>query len=781
MANREPIQYVEIDVDRCSRTFGVSPCLASIGTNSFLRSEEINNSVWAKTGVNGTITTNTIAFYDGRVVADSWVESSTASVPRFMAQSASVVAGTAYTFSFFAKSLGVGSTRYLALVLTSALFGSNASAVFTTSGSGSYSIVGTGTNTSAGIQNVGNGWYRCWIKSDAVTTGTSSPRLYLTPNTTSIPSYTGDGISGLYICGGSFNSGSLSAYARTEGSAVTSTTGTRKCFNTFATCQYKSAFNKTVDTLTFVNNRANTPVGLQAYPVLLDRGVSAFSSTVNIAGSDPRMSAFGRRATVTVNLQDFVDSDSAFDKYFTQRINGMAQADNVGYNPKDYGTFFTRLKARWPYYAGRPVRVVDGFVDGGVLTIDQTRHFIITNIAGPDSNGKVTIEGKDVLALADDKKALAPKPSRGKLGSDIDLVATAFNLTPSGIGTEYPASGYATIGSEVVSYTRSTDTITLTGRGLKGTVASTHSLGDSFQEAINLESARIDDTIYDLLVTYAKVDPSFCPKTTEWEPEITRWMSSVLLDTVITKPTGVSQLLGELADLGISIWWDDVNQKIKILANHPVGSAAITDISDRNNIKKIEQEDQDEDRITQVHFYTKQSDPTKDYKDKSNYDQIQVIVDTTAEGVNAYNDTKVREVFCRWLNNGADAVVRVQALRLLQRFNTPPVHYTITLDTQDRDLGLTDVLRLDSRVSTDEAGFPVQRLLQVFRKEETRFGHELKVSAQAFIYEGRYGYIMPNGSPVYGSATETQKATGAFFVSGSTLVFPDGTGPYVFI
>ena len=125
--------------------------------------------------------------------------------------------------------------------------------------------------------------------------------------------------------------------------------------------------------------------------------------------------------------------------------------------------------------------------------------------------------------------------------------------------------------------------------------------------------------------------------------------------------------------------------------------------------------------------------------------------------------------------------MRVQALRLLQRFNTPPVHYTITLDTQDRDLGLTDVLRLDSRVSTDEAGFPVQKLLQVFRKEETRFGHELKVSAQAFIYEGRYGYIMPNGSPVYGSATETQKATGAFFVSGSTLVFPDGTGPYVFI
>jgi len=569
-------------------------------------------------------------------------------------------------------------------------------------------------------------------------------------------------------------------YATAPCLAVLGTTGTRKCFNTYGTCQYKSAFTKTTKTLTFINNRANLPVGLQAYPVLEERGITSFSSTVNIAGSDPRMSAFGRRATVSVKLQDFVDSDTGFDKYQTQRISGAAQSSGIGYNPKDYGTFFTRLKARWPYYAGRAIRVVDAFVDDGVLTVDQTRHFIITDIVGPDSNGSVTIEAKDVLALADDKKALAPLPSKGKIDTDLTIDGTAFSLTPAGIGSEYPASGFATIGSEVVSYTRSSDAITLTGRGLKGTVAATHSIGDSFQEALNFEATRIDDAIYELLVTYAKVPTAFCP-TTEWATEITRWMSSVLLDTIIVKPTGVAQLLGELGDLGISIWWDDVDQEIKILANHPVGDAAITPISDNNNIKAIQQEDRDEDRLTQVHFYVKQSDPTKDYKDKSNYDQIQVMIDADAEGTNAYNDTKVREVFCRWLNNGADAVVRVQALRMLQRFNTPPVHYTITLDSKDRALGLTDVLSLDSRVVTDEAGIPVTKLLQVFRKEETRSGHEIKVSAQAFVYEGRYGYIMANGTPVYGSASQAEKDFGAFFVDGGTLVFPDGTGPYVFI
>jgi hypothetical protein len=206
----------------------------------------------------------------------------------------------------------------------------------------------------------------------------------------------------------------------------------------------------------------------------------------------------------------------------------------------------------------------------------------------------------------------------------------------------------------------------------------------------------------------------------------------------------------------------------------------IPEISDRDNIKAIVQEDRDEDRITQVHYYTRQTDPTKDYKDQSNYNQINVLIDTDAEGVNAYNDTKVREVFCRWLNNGADAVVRTLALRLLKRFNTPPVHYTITLDTQDRGLELGGVFNLNSRVVTDEAGLPVQKLVQIFRLEETRSGHEFRVSVQDFNYNGKYGQIMENGSPVYTSATDTEKRFGAFFVDGTTLLFSDRSIPYAF-
>jgi len=598
--------------------------------------------------------------------------------------------------------------------------------------------------------------------------------------------------------------------SRTYGSApctaALGTTGDYKCFNTYFTCQDKTHFNKTTKTLRFVNNRANLPKTLFAYPALVEGGVSATTSTVNIAGSDSTLGSFGRRATITVRLQDFVDNDINFDKYWQERISGAAQVGGVGYNPTDYGLFFTRLRSRWPYYAGRALRVIDDYVDntaaGSLFSEDTdgittesglligiadgdveaiTRHFIITDIKA-DGNGNITIEGKDVLALADDSKSLCPKISRGKILEDITTTTDlqTFALTPAGIGAEYPTSGWATIGSEVVSFTRSSDTITLTGRGLEGTVASTHSVNDTFQVAYKVTEERIDGLVTDLMVNYGNIPSSYIPTAT-WATEIDTWCSSLKLNTIITKPTGVSQLIGELADIGISVWWDDVDQKIGLLANHPVLTSQITYVDENNNLKSISVTDNDEDRLTQVHYYVKQTDPTKDYKDKTNYDQVIAVVDTDAEATNAFGSPIVREVFCRWLNTGAENIVQVLAKRLLKRFNLAPKTYVMVLDAKDRDISLTDVLSVQSRADTDVRGFSSYNLTQVTKKTESKSGHEITVTAQAFQYDGRFGYVTANTYPEYDSATPTQIANGAFMVDEGTLLFSDGTGPYVLI
>lgn len=580
-------------------------------------------------------------------------------------------------------------------------------------------------------------------------------------------------------------------YGTSPCDAVLGTTGERKCFNTFATCQSKANYDgnsldlsatTNIKTLRFATPRVNFPKGIGVYFPVLQK-VSAISSTVNIAGSDESLSAFGRRATITVSLKDFPYNDRLTDKYQSQRISGAAQSSGVGYNPESLGTFFTKLRNRSPYYIGRSLRIIDGYIDDGTLTNTRTRNFIITNMVGPDNDGNVSFEGKDILALADDTKAVAPKPSRGSLTADITAVATSFTLSPASIGSEYATSGTAVIGSEVVTFTRSGDVITFTARGQNGTVAAAHKTGDSFQQALAYSAARVDDVIYDLLVNYAGINPAYID-TTAWATEVTDWLLSVSLDTVITAPTGVNTLVGELAVLGVSIWWDSVNNKIGLKANRPLFNDTSYAISDRSNIKEIEQQDLDQYRLTEVHFYSVQADATKGVTSKENYNRLTVTIDSGAESKKAYGDVRIREIFCRWLNNGADSIVGLLSTRLLNRFNTAPKTYRIVLDAKDRVIGLADVLTVSSRVITDDVGNPIETTLQVIKLIESQYGHEVEVTAQAYDYNSRIARVMANSANDYTSATDLEKSKGGYVGYGTTaapLNFGDNTVPFAII
>lgn len=565
--------------------------------------------------------------------------------------------------------------------------------------------------------------------------------------------------------------------------AVLGTSGVRKCFNTFESCQDKTNFDKTTKTLRFIQPRTGAPKDEVYFPCL--ENVSAFSSTVNINGSNPKLSALGKRAKATITLSDFPYHDGYLDKYRDERRDGTAQTDEGGYDPQDRGTFFGKLKARFPFYAGRPMRIKDAYLENGALTSVRTRNYIITDIQGPNSNGTVTIEGKDVLALAENKKAYCPTPSRGSVSTlgqlGLETDTTEFTLVPEGIGSEYPASGYAVLGDEVVTFTRSNDNITLTGRGLLGTEAETHDDGTTFQEAVRFEDQNVDDVLYTLLNDYTDIDPSFMP-TTDWATEIDTWMGSLFLNTTITEPTPVTELVSELSDLGLSVWWDDVDQEIKIRAARPPLGETVTEVSDSDNIKAITQKDEDEDRVTQVHFYSVQSNPTRGLKDKANYDRIAIYIDSEAESANAYDDTRVREIFCRWLNVGNDIQVGVLSNRILSSYSTSPRVFTVTVDAKDRGIQLGDVVELNTRVCTDFTGNNCGQRVQVFKKTESKSGHEVEYSLQKYFYQNdSYAVIMPNSASDFGSATADDKFEGAYLIDEDDDFFADGTPAYRFI
>ena len=562
--------------------------------------------------------------------------------------------------------------------------------------------------------------------------------------------------------------------------AVLGTDSQRKCFNSWNTCPVKTSFVKGSLTLRFINSRSNLPIDGNIYFPTLD-SVSAFSSSVNIAGSNPKLGQLGKRGKVTVQLQDFPYHDRYTDKYADERVSGDAQVDEGGYNPVDRGTFWTKFKKRHPNYAGRPLRVKNAYIlEDGTLSVEQTRHFIITDLVGPSDNNSVTLEAKDILSLAEKQAAVAPKASNGQLASDITTAnSISFDLTPAGIGDdEYPASGYAAMGRELVQYTRSSDTITLTARGEESTEAKEHKTGATFQQALRYTNQNIDDVVTDLLTNYTSIDPTFIPSA-DYAAEIDVWAPNVLINTTIVKPTSVAELLGEMSVLGTSIWWDDVAQEVKLAQNKPLDFQQVpTAISDDDSIKAIDQKDRDEERITQVHFYSVQTDPFGGVKDKSNYDRINVTLDPDAQNVNNYNETRIREVFCRWLNVGNDIAVNLASSRLLKRFNSAPIYTTITLDAKDISIGLFDILNVTSRVITDGAGKPLASKLQVVEKTETRSGHEVKIVAQSYNYPDARGFIMVNTAPDYSSATEEEKNGGCYIIAAANSSFPDGREAY---
>ena len=548
----------------------------------------------------------------------------------------------------------------------------------------------------------------------------------------------------------------------------------RKCYNTWATCKLKSAYNKGVKTYRFVTAQSGFPVGQNYIPALLS--ASGRSGTVNIAGADDKLSSLGTRAVVNAKFVDFVDSDTLTDKYQAERISGAAQIDEPGYNPRDRLSFWTKLKARNPNYGGRPLRIIQGTLSDGVFTAVTTRHFVITGFDGPDSGGNVTIEAKDILSLADNEKAVAPKAGRGFLSADIAADATEVTLLPAGIGVEYAASGFAVIGSEIVQFSRSGDILTIT-RAQRGTLATEHRVNDTVQPVFAPRLRRVDAVVRDLLMDFAGVPSAYIPFA-DWQAECDRWASSLVLTADICKPEGVAKLIGELAVLGVTIWWDDVAQLIQLKINRPPDTDTVTDITDAANIVSVMQEDREEDRLTRVSFWSVQIDPTKGTS-KDNFLRQRLLIDVDAESEFNYNGQRIKEIYCRWLNHGADSLVRILSKRILNRFNRQPVLYEITLDAKD-DVELAQIIRMQSRVVADDSGKPYPQLMQVIRRDDVKNGHSLKIKAQKFQFDQRYGYVTENTRPVYSLSTDAQKARGAYFVDETTLVFGDNTVPYLF-
>lgn len=557
--------------------------------------------------------------------------------------------------------------------------------------------------------------------------------------------------------------------SRTYGSspcaAVLGTTGAAKCFNSRFTCQDPTNYAATTKTVTFGQNVDGLPDIPGMFPALKD--VSTRPGELNLSGLDPRSTALGIRARVTVRLQDFTNNDTWLDKYQAQRVSGAALASGIGYSPLGRGRFLARLFARFPYYLGLPLRVRRGYVgdDPGDM---ETEHYVISELTGPNAAGEVSIVAKDVLDLAENSKAVYPKASLGKLLADMTAVATTATLTPTGIGNQdYPASGLVRIGREIMSFTRSGDVLTLT-RGQEGTEAATHSALDVVQICGVIDGMTLNQAAEEIL-EYNETGFSGFINSSEWQEENDRWLAGTTTGRVIiSKPTGKSTLVGELCQLGVMIWWNPVDQKIEFKANAPLAPGeSYYDISDTDGlIEGTPEVDRAEDqRASAVWIYHGVRDWTDDALAARNFNKLVIA----ALDENLYGQEAYKEIFTRWFGRfGDDGAASIISERLLERYKNPPKVVSGSLDVKDRaGVSLGARVRVESYVLQDVDGATLVEPMQVNFVEYSE--GRVKFKAETYRLEGNFGFWLDDGTAPadYASATEAQRATGAFWADAT--------------
>jgi len=495
------------------------------------------------------------------------------------------------------------------------------------------------------------------------------------------------------------------------------TTGAIKCFNSRATCQDRDNLDEADVTLRFAKPTAYLPKEIDCIPNVQE--VSFTPATISLGEN------LGTRATLSATFFDIKHSDTGegFDKYLADR----------DYDPYEQGTFWGKFRARQPFLRGRKIRWIIG-LEGRSLEEMETRHFIVESFDGPTPDGKYTLVAKDVLKLVDGDRAMAPAASTGFLVAGISSAAASAVLSPSGVGNlEYASSGYLAFGGkEIIAFTRSSDTLTLTARGqLGGGVAQAFNAQDRVQTVLTYTSEDPADIIYDMMVNYAGVPASFITLA-DWQAETATFLGR-LYSAVICEPTSVATLISELIQqAGLCIWWDDIAQKIRlqVLRGIVTGAALFTP----ENYISITSKEQPDKRISQVLTYFGQINPLKQISDLDNYRSSSLVIDDEAE--EDYGGPVIKKILSRWIPGvgGRTVADRLGAI-LLSRYRDPPRRLTFDLGRYaGTDVSLGGGYRVSAHCFQDETGALAEVPVQVTRLNAP--ADRFKVEAEEVLFSG---------------------------------------------
>lgn len=498
--------------------------------------------------------------------------------------------------------------------------------------------------------------------------------------------------------------------------ATLGVTGERKCFNVIRACQDRENFTPGLKTLRFCTPSMDASFAKAGEPVVVIPSMKSVAVTPAIV--NPGVDV-GQRESVRVSFLDHPHSDAGLDKYLADR----------DYDPFSQGTFWGKLRARNPSLEGYSLRLIRGEY-GQDLDEMTTYHYVVDSLTSQAES--VSLVAKDVLTLADKKRAQAPRISNGVLVAGINNAVTSATLSPTGIGdAEYPASGKVAIGGkEICSFTRSGDTLTLT-RAQSGTEAQAHDADDIVQLVLIYDAEAPADIVADLLINYTPgIDPAWID-TVEWDVEVDQYIGR-LYSAEIAEPTPVIDLLNELIEqVGLVFWWDPVRLKLQLRSLRPVASTARLYNEDHILASTFKSTEQPDRRISEVWTYYGLRNPLEPLDEHNNYKAAIATIDD--ESSDDYANPAIKKIFSRWIaDNNRPAASRLNAM-LLARYRDAPRKFSFSLYSTIDDMPvLGDGIRAKSWVLQDDTGAELEAPAQIV-SVETR-DDRFVVDAQEAIF-----------------------------------------------
>jgi hypothetical protein len=285
-------------------------------------------------------------------------------------------------------------------------------------------------------------------------------------------------------------------------------------------------------------------------------------------------------------------------------------------------------------------------------------------------------------------------------------------------------------GNELANFTRSGDTITLTERGLFGTVASSHKAQDRLQMTVRYQAQPVSDIIYNLMLVYGGVPSGFMPLV-DWRNEVNLYLGR-LYTVIVCEPTSLDTLISELIQQAcLSIWWDDEAQIIRLQVLRGIVTDAATFNSDNILGGTLTIKEQPEKRLSQVWVYFGRINPLKSLTDTDNYRSTSVMIDEAAE--QDYGTPAIKKIYSRWIPELGRTVADRLGSILLGRFATPPRRLTFDLQRYagtDIELGIG--YRIGNQSIQDDAGGPSDIPIQVTRINTP--SDRFKVEAEEMLF-----------------------------------------------